>query len=134
MINLDEEALICDLAETYQIYDYKQLPLSKIAVFSCGLRENSRIKMKLAQQVVPFETLILASILDKLSVLLWTKTKDAEKGKNIPQMIMNELITHVQKIKQMDTSIFDSSEDFEQRRKELIEQIEYGGEEQWQQN
>ncbi|EOS7874060.1 hypothetical protein E3407_RS10820 [Enterococcus hirae] len=134
MINLDEEALICDLAETYQIYDYKQLPLSKIAVFSCGLRENSRIKMKLAQQVVPFETLILASILDKLSVLLWTKTKDAEKGKNIPQMIMNELIPHVQKIKQMDTSIFDSSEDFEQRRKELIEQIEYGGEEQWQQN
>ncbi|EMF0099689.1 DUF5361 domain-containing protein [Enterococcus hirae] len=134
MINLDEEALICDLAETYQIYDYKQLPLSKVAVFSCGLRENSRIKMKLAQQVVPFETLILASILDKLSVLLWTKTKDAEKGKNMPQMIMDELIPHVQKIKQMDTSIFDSSEDFEQRRKELIEQIEYGGEEQWQQN
>ena len=134
MIKLDEEALICDLAETYQIYDYKQLPLSKIAVFSCGLRENSRIKMKLAQQVVPFETLILASILDKLSVLLWTKTKDAEKGKNMPQMIMDELIPHVQKIKQMDTSIFDSSEDFEQRRKELIEQIEYGGEEQWQQN
>ncbi|EOS7998000.1 DUF5361 domain-containing protein [Enterococcus hirae] len=134
MIKLDEEALICDLAETYQIYDYKQLPLSKVAVFSCGLRENSRIKMKLAQQVVPFETLILASILDKLSVLLWTKTKDAEKGKNMPQMIMDELIPHVQKIKQMDTSIFDSSEDFEQRRKELIEQIEYGGEEQWQQN
>lgn len=129
MIKLDEEALICDLAETYQIYDYKQLPLSKVAVFSCGLRENSRIKMKLAQQVVPFETLILASILDKLSVLLWTKTKDAEKGKNMPQMIMDELIPHVQKIKQMDTSIFDSSEDFEQRRKELIEQIEYGGEE-----
>ncbi|WP_053766714.1 DUF5361 domain-containing protein [Enterococcus hirae] len=134
MIKLDEEALICDLAETYQIYDYKQLPLSKVAVFSCGLRENSRIKMKLAQQVVPFETLILASILDKLSVLLWTKTKDAEKGKNLPQMIMGELIPHVQKSKQTDTSIFDSSEDFEQRRKELIEQIEYGGEEQWQQN
>lgn len=52
----------------------------------------------------------------------------------MPQMIMDELIPHVQKIKQMDTSIFDSSEDFEQRRKELIEQIEYGGEEQWQQN
>lgn len=134
MIKLDEEALICDLAETYQIYDYKQLPLSKVAVFSCGLRENSRIKMKLAQQVVPFETLILASILDKLSVLLWTKTKDAEKGKNMPQMIMDELIPHVQKSKQTDASIFDSSEDFEQRRKELIEQIEYGGEGQWQQN
>lgn len=36
--------------------------------------------------------------------------------------------------KQADTSLFNSSEDFEQRRKELIKQIEYGGEEQWQQN
>ena len=26
MIKTDEDALICDLAETYQIYDYKSLP------------------------------------------------------------------------------------------------------------
>ena len=47
MIKTDEDALICDLAETYQIYDYKSLPAYMVATFSVGLRENSRIKMKL---------------------------------------------------------------------------------------
>ncbi|HFU6522659.1 MAG: DUF5361 domain-containing protein [Enterococcus hirae] len=134
MINLDEEALICDLAETYQIYDYRQLPVSKVAVFSCGLRENSRIKMKLNNQSVSFETLLLTGISDKLSVLLWSKTKDAEKGKNLPKMITDEFIPYTNERNKLDTSIFDSSEDFEQRRNELINQVKRGGERQWQQN
>ncbi|HJG23407.1 hypothetical protein F6X86_13560 [Enterococcus durans] len=127
MIYIDEEALICDLAETYQIYDYKQLPLSKVAVFSCGLREDSRIKMKMSNQTVSFETLLLAGISDKLSVLLWTKTKDAEKGKNLPKMIMDGLLPYKKEMSTADTSIFDSSEDFERRRNELIKQFDGGG-------
>lgn len=127
MIYIDEEALICDLAETYQIYDYKQLPLSKVAVFSCGLREDSRIKMKMSNQTVSFETLLLAGISDKLSVLLWTKTKDAEKGKNLPKMIMDGLLPYKKEMSPADTSIFDSSEDFERRRNELIKQFDGGG-------
>lgn len=127
MIYIDEEALICDLAETYQIYDYKQLPLLKVAVFSCGLREDSRIKMKMSNQTVSFETLLLAGISDKLSVLLWTKTKDAEKGKNLPKMIMDELLPYKKEMSTADTSIFDSSEDFERRRNELIKQFDGGG-------
>lgn len=127
MIYIDEEALICDLAETYQIYDYKQLPLLKVAVFSCGLREDSRIKMKMSNQTVSFETLLLAGISDKLSVLLWTKTKDAEKGKNLPKMIMDELLPYKKETSTADTSIFDSSEDFERRRNELIKQFDGGG-------
>ena len=125
MINLDEEALICDLAETYQIYEYKQLPVRMVAVFSCGLKED---------QLVSFETMLLAGIYDRLSLLLWSKTKDAEKGKNMPKAVSDELDLSPRKTKQADTSLFNSSEDFEQRRKELIKQIEYGGEEQWQQN
>ena len=127
MIYIDEEALICDLAETYQIYDYKQLPLSKVAVFSCGFREDSRIKMKMRNQTVSFETLLLAGISDKLSVLLWTKTKDAEKGKNLPKMIMDGLLPYKKEMSTADTSIFDSSEDFERRRNELIKQFDGGG-------
>jgi len=46
MIKLDENALICDFAETYHIYDYRQLPPTRVAVFACGLRDDSRIKMK----------------------------------------------------------------------------------------
>lgn len=46
MIQTDEDALICDLAETYQIYDYRQLPAYQVAVFSYGLRDDSRIKVR----------------------------------------------------------------------------------------
>ncbi|MGM0324278.1 hypothetical protein IGJ18_001786 [Enterococcus sp. AZ078] len=134
MIKIDEEALICDLAETYQIYEYKQLPVCKVAVFSCGLKEDSRIKLKMSNQLVSFETMLLAGIYDRLSLLLWSKTKDAEKGKNMPKAVSDELDLSPRKTKQADTSLFNSSEDFEQRRKELIKQIEYGGEGQWQQN
>ena len=44
MIAVDENALMCDLAETYGIYHYRQLPPTLVAVFCSGLRENSRIK------------------------------------------------------------------------------------------
>lgn len=66
MISLDEDALICDLAETYQIYDYKSLPVHLVATFSAGLRENSRIKMIASGSEVPLETLLLASISDRV--------------------------------------------------------------------
>lgn len=125
MIKLDEDALICDLAETYQIYDYRQLPLLKVAVFSCGLSEDSRIKMRMSNQVIPMETLLLAGLSDKISVLLWTKTKDGQKGRNRPPMILDAF--NQSKTKQRETVVFNSGEDFEERRKELLKQATSGG-------
>lgn len=125
MIKLDEDALICDLAETYQIYDYRQLPLLKVAVFSCGLSENSRIKMRMSNQIIPMETLLLAGLSDKISVLLWTKTKDGQKGRNRPPMILDAF--NQNKTKQRETVVFNSGEDFEERRKELLKQAASGG-------
>lgn len=125
MIKLDEDALICDLAETYQIYDYRQLPLLKVAVFSCGLSENSRIKMRMSNQSIPMETLLLAGLSDKISVLLWTKTKDGQKGRNRPPMILDAF--NQNKTKQRETVVFNSGEDFEERRKELLKQATSGG-------
>ena len=40
MIAVDENALICDLAETYGIYNYRQLPPTLVAVFSLGYEMN----------------------------------------------------------------------------------------------
>ena len=91
MIISDEEALICDLAETYHIYDYKSLPLSKVAIFSCGLRENSRIKMKMNDIQYPMNTMLLAAIADRLSFLAWSKTVDSQKGRNRPTSIFEML-------------------------------------------
>lgn len=120
MIATDEDALICDLAEIYQIYDYRRLPLKMVAVFSFGLRENSRIKMKMNDIEVPFETMLLAGIQDKLNVLIWQQTKDGMNGRNYPASMVALLTKSHQKSKTSDLVGFESSEDFLKEREKLL--------------
>nr|DAK21889.1 MAG TPA: protein of unknown function (DUF5361) [Caudoviricetes sp.] len=120
MVATDEDALICDLAETYQIYDYRRLPLKMVAVFSVGLREDSRIKMKMNDIEVPFETLLLAGIQDKLNVLIWQQTKDGMNGRNYPQSMVAMLTKAQVKGKTSDLVGFESSEDFLKEREKLL--------------
>lgn len=128
MINLDEDALVCDLAETYQIYDYKQLPLSQVAVFAYGLRDDSRIKQMMSDQIVPLETTLLANIVDRLSLSLWLQTKDGQKGVNRPTSIAELLKkNHKEESDERDYLVFESGEDFENYRKALLAKT--GGEE-----
>ena len=68
-MELDEDALICDLDETYHILDYRSLPVQLEATLSAGLRDNSRIKLKVADTSVDLETIILAAIADNLTML-----------------------------------------------------------------
>lgn len=128
MIALDEDALICDLAETYQIYDYKQLPLNQVAVFAYGLRDDSRIKQMMSDQIVPLETTLLANIVDRLSLSLWLQTKDGQKGVNRPASIAKMLTkNHKEEGDERDYLVFESGEDFENYRKALLAKT--GGEE-----
>nr|DAK34677.1 MAG TPA: protein of unknown function (DUF5361) [Caudoviricetes sp.]DAQ40284.1 MAG TPA: protein of unknown function (DUF5361) [Caudoviricetes sp.] len=128
MINLDEDALVCDLAETYQIYDYKQLPLNQVAVFAYGLRDNSRIKQIMSNQIVPLETTLLASIVDRLSLSLWLQTKDGQRGVNRPASIADMLKKNNKEERdERDYLVFESGEDFENYRKALLAKT--GGEE-----
>lgn len=128
MIDLDEDALICDLAETYQVYDYKQLPLQTVAVFAYGLKDDSRIKQLLSDQIAPVERVLLASMVDRLSMLLWIQSKDGQKGVNRPTSIA-ELLTknHKEESDERDYLVFESGEDFENYRKTLLAKT--GGEE-----
>ncbi len=122
MIQTDEDALICDLAETYGIFDYRQLPVGKVAVFAFGLRDDSRIKLAMTNSKVPFETFLLAGVLDRLSALVWFKTTDGQKGINKPLMVAEEL-TGKTKAKESKEMIFDSGEDFEEYRQQILEKI-----------
>ncbi len=115
MYELDKEALICDLAETYNIYEFEKFPLNKIAIFAKGLREDSRIRMKMSQSKFNVKESLLAGILDRLTLILYSKTKDAEKGRNYPKLLLDE------KEKKEDLQGFMSSEDFEIMRKRIIE-------------
>lgn len=92
MIAADRDALVCDLAETYGIYDMRALPVSTLAVLASGLRDNSRIKMKLSGMKTDRETLLMAMAVDNLRFLSWTKTKAAQDGKNRPKSIAGALM------------------------------------------
>lgn len=70
MISEDEDALICDLAETYHIFNYKSLPIFTVATLASGLRDDSRIKLKLNKQRVSNTDLLLAVIADRLGLIL----------------------------------------------------------------
>lgn len=120
MISLDEDALACDLAETYRIYDYRQLPLMQVAVFACGLRDDSRIKMQANDQLIPMDTLLLAGISDSLSTLVWFQTEDGQKGKNRPPSLLNLLTNNNTASDKKDVITFRSGEDFENARTRLI--------------
>lgn len=119
MIKVDEDALICDLAETYHIYDYRQLPVHLVAVFAFGLKDNSRIKTKLSGRSVPLDTLLLASISDKLNTLIWFKTEDGQKGKNRPISLVNLFMNNSEESKN-DVVVFNSGEDFAKQRQRLL--------------
>jgi hypothetical protein len=112
MIHEDETALICDLAETYGILDWRALPLKTAAALSSGLRENSRIKMKIAGVQADQETLLLAAAVDRLSLLVWAKTKDGMNGRNKPDSIYEQMIRRPEEEKKDETIAFDNAEAF----------------------
>lgn len=116
MIATDEDALICDLAEVYHIYDYRSLPLSKVATFSVGLREESRIKMKMNNMKYSLDTILLASLVDRLSVLLWSNSKESEQPKSILAKLLGE-----EEIDNNDIQGFNTPEEFEREWKRINE-------------
>ena len=71
MIFTDEQALICDLAETYQIFDSRSLPVRTVATLSAGLREYSRIKTKLRGEMAVEPEDLLIQVIDRLADILW---------------------------------------------------------------
>ncbi|HEL2334033.1 TPA: DUF5361 domain-containing protein [Streptococcus suis] len=124
MIAADEDALVCDLAETYGIYDYRQLPIARVAVFACGLSESSRIKKVVSGQKEDLDTLLLAGIYDTVRLLFWAKTKDGQAGRNRPNSVAQAL--EGSKVER-EERVFSSGEEFEHAMRAL--EIEIGGEE-----
>ncbi len=122
MVTTDEDALICDFAETYHIYDYKKLPTLYAATLAEGLRDNSRIKMAISNAKADTSTLLLAAAVDRLSFLAWSKTKDAEQNKNRPKSIVEQLQNNEEKKARM----FATPEEFMSVRQSIIDRINGG--------
>lgn len=69
---------------------------------------------------VETDTALLAAAVDRLSMLVWAKTKDAPKGRNKPKSILGYL-TNEGRGKSDDLMTFDNAEDFEAARKRIIQ-------------
>lgn len=104
------DAVVCDLAETYHVFDYQALPVPLLAALVFGLRPDSRYRQELNEVNPVSEVVLLASIADALMLItagmsgtkikdedLWTSSviareekKKEVRGFNSGQDFMNE--------------------------------------------
>lgn len=126
MLAADEDALVCDLAETYQITDWRALPVQTVAALACGLSPDSRIKRKITDAPASTSELLMAAMVDRLSLLAWGQTTDAMKGKNRPKMLM-DLLTKDKGQAAGDVEAYDTPEAFEAARRRIMEGGGNGG-------
>lgn len=111
MLRTDRDALVCDLAETYGIFDYRAVPVTLLATLASGLREDSRIKTRLSGSRVPRRDLLLAAAVDRLSLLVWSMSEDAKSGTNRPKSLVAAFLEEPEDSGEV--MAFDSPEDFE---------------------
>lgn len=90
MIAEDRNALICDLAETYGIFDYKRVPGRLLGILVAGLGANSRIGQKINGVRGDVPEVLLARILDGIQFLCWVQTEDARKNRNRPKSVASD--------------------------------------------
>ena len=121
MIGRDKDALICDMAEYYHIYDMRALTVRQLSVLACGLPESSRSKMAMRGSSMPPELTILCGIFDQLSALRWTLSADAGKGKEPPPSILSVISGEAKPEKPKALKGYSSGADFEAARRAILE-------------
>lgn len=87
MVAADEDALTCDFAESYHIYDWRTLPARYAATLAAGLKPDSRIKLKLRGDRCPMQTMLLAAIADATRTLVWQRSQAAADGQPPPKSL-----------------------------------------------
>lgn len=119
----DEDALICDFAETYHILDYQAIPCRLAAKLAAGLPGGSRIRRSLLNLRVTPEVFLLATCADALRTLVWFQTKDGRKNINRPKSIRAALCGEREKT---ELRVYRSGADFDAARARILAEIENG--------
>lgn len=108
--------MICDLAETYHLFDYRRVPGRLLGTLVAGLGPNSRVYQKLAEQEVPTDTFLQAAIVDELRMIVYLL--DGNKNKKMPEPITGRLVKSHEKPRRQE--VFRTPEDFMRARAALI--------------
>lgn len=101
--------------------DYKALPVHLTAALFAGLKADSRIKMRLSGMTVPLDFVLSAAAVDRLSLLVWAQSKDAENGRNRPDSLVSELLGEGKR--GGDICAFSSGDEFDAARKKMTEGV-----------
>ena len=91
MVSTDEDALICDFAETYHIYAWRKLPARTAATLAAGLSPDSRIMRKLSGVPAKLEHILLAIIADACTRSVWQFSQAAAEGAPSPPSLYKTL-------------------------------------------
>lgn len=127
MLRTDEDALLCDFAETYHVYDLGSLPVKTVAALAFGLRDDSRIKMIMAGLKVPVNQMLLAHIADSANFIKWTKTEAAVSNpSDPPDRLLNVIMGIPQAGDSKACKGFKSIADFEAARAKIIRGKKHG--------
>jgi len=109
------DALICDFAQYYGIYELEKFDLKYLSILACGLPSESRTKKKLIGFKYSMSELMMASIIDHLAILIaqGVRKKNVKKPQSMVQ-IMTE------KKEENEIQTFKTPEEFERERKRII--------------
>ena len=101
--------MICDLAETYGIYDYKAHKPTLIATLAVGLPDTSRTKQKYSGVTLTMDQMLLSLLIDSVNNLIYGLSR--KKGRKKPQSIF-KLLTQ-KKEKKDELMSFKTPEEYE---------------------
>lgn len=124
MLASDEDALICDMAETYHILDIWALPVELLATLASGLRENARIWFKMnGLREIPTE-IVLPQLADTITLIMYALAGGSSKGIEKPELFMEAMRGQVKK---KESKGFNTGEDFMAYRQRILEGIKENG-------
>ncbi len=126
IIKENEDDLVCDLMQYYHISNWRSYSPFFISTLTFGLPEESRIMKALSGMKYSIDRMLIAVIADKLSLLWWAKTVDGQKNQNRPKSFVDILIGNVKKEESKDIITFNTPEEFEAYRAELVERKKNG--------
>lgn len=115
-MNQNPDALECDMAETYGVFDIYSLPLRKLATLACGLRENARINMELSGTKIDIQTMLLALLADKTAEMCWLNSVEGAQGVNHPPSIYRAIMDPTKEEKEQESEVmtFRTPEEYEE--------------------
>jgi hypothetical protein len=114
MLALDQDALICDMAETYHVLDMWALPVPLLATLASGLRDDSRIRLKRSEMLDVSTQTLLATIADEIALLAYGLSGGEEKPVLVTDLIQQKEPENSQKQK---LAAFESGEAFREEWK-----------------